>query len=137
LPAPFFRTMQYLNTNFAGQLMRVTLNESRQYFAETFTDYLLILTHEENSTAGNYLAQVPVILNENQRITTLEMTTVGLELAGRYRFEIYGQNSASNLNPTNAEVVGLCKIGWADLTNNTEFYDVPNITINDDVIYDG
>jgi hypothetical protein len=129
--------MQYLNTNFAGQLLRVSLNESRQYFAETFTDYLLILTHEENSTAGYYLAQVPVILNENQRITTLEITTVGLELAGRYRFEIYGQNSDNNLNSTNAVVVGLCKIGWADLTNNTEFYDVPNITINDDVIYDG
>ena len=136
-PPLFLVNMQYLNTNFAGQLLRVSLNESRQYFAQTFTNYLLILTHEENSTAGHYLAQVPVIVNENQRITTLEITTVGLELAGRYRYEIYGQNSAVNLDPTNGAVVGLCKIGWADLTNNAEFYDVPNITINDDVIYDG
>jgi hypothetical protein len=97
----------------------------------------MILTHEENSTAGEDLAQVPTIVLENQRITQLTLTTVGLELPGRYRYEIYGQNSAVNLNPNNAAVVGLCRIGWLDLKNSTIYYDIPTITINDDIIYNG
>lgn len=117
--------------------MRLALDESRQYFASTFTHYLLILTHEENSTTGTYLAQVPTIVNENQRITTLTVTTVGLTLAGRYRYEVYGQNSAVNTDPNDASVVGLCRIGWAVMSDATTYYDLPNITINDDIIYNG
>jgi magnesium-transporting ATPase (P-type) len=129
--------MEYLTTNQAGQLLRLSLNESRQYFSTAFTNYLLILTHEENSTTGTDLAQVVTILNENQRITTLVVTTAGLTLSGRYRYEIYGQNSNSNLNPNDASVVGLCRIGWAVMSDATTYYDLPDITINDDVIYNG
>jgi magnesium-transporting ATPase (P-type) len=129
--------MNYLTTNQAGQILRLSLNESRQYFAIAFTHYLLILTHEENSTTGTDLAQVATIFNENQRITTLIVTTVPLDLSGRYRYEVYGQNSAVNLSPTDASVFGLCRIGWLDMTDNAIFYDVPSITINDDIIYNG
>jgi magnesium-transporting ATPase (P-type) len=129
--------MEYLTTNQAGQIMRLALDESRQYFATSFTHYLLILTHEENSTTGTDLAQVPTIVNENQRITTLTVTTVGLTLAGRYRYEVYGQNSAVNTDPNDASVVGLCRIGWAVMSDATTYYDLPTITINDDIIYNG
>jgi magnesium-transporting ATPase (P-type) len=129
--------MEYLTTNQAGQIMRLALDESRQYFATAFTHYLLILTHEENSTTGTDLAQVVTIVNENQRITTLTVTTAGLTLAGRYRYYVYGQNSAVNLNPNDASVVGLCRIGWAVMSDATTFYDIPTITINDDIIYNG
>jgi magnesium-transporting ATPase (P-type) len=129
--------MVYLVNNTAAQTLRLSLNESRQYFATAFTHYLLVLTHEENSTTGTDLAQVAVIVNENQRITTLTVTTVGLTLPGRYRYSVYGQNSAVNLDPNNASVVGLCRIGWLDMTNNASYYDLPDITINDDVIYNG
>jgi hypothetical protein len=129
--------MEYLTTNQAGQLLRLSLNESRQYFSTAFTNYLLILTHEENSTTGTDLAQVVTILNENQRITTLIITTVPLDLSGRYRYSVYGQNSAVNLNPNDASVVGLCRIGWAVMSDATNYYDLPNITINDDIIYNG
>lgn len=129
--------MNYLTTNQAGQILRLSLNESRQYFATAFTHYLLILTHEENSTTGTDLAQVATIFNENQRITTLIVTTVPLDLSGRYRYEVYGQNSAVNLNPNDESVVGLCRIGWLDMTDNAIYYDVPSITINDDIIYNG
>lgn len=129
--------MNYLNTNQAGQTLYLSLNESRQYFAGAFTHYLFILIHEENSTAGEELAQVPTIVIENQRITQLTVTTFGLTLPGRYRFYVYGQNSAVNLDPTNAAVVGLCRIGWLDLKSSTIYYDVPTITINDDIIYNG
>jgi hypothetical protein len=136
LPALFNR-MNYLTTNTAGQTLRLTLNETRQYFAQTFTHFLLIITHEENSTAGDSISQVPVIVLENQRITQLTVTTVGLTLQGRYRYYVYGQNSAVNLDPNNAAVVGLCKIGTIELVNSTQYYDVPSITITDDIIYNG
>ncbi len=136
MPALFNR-MNYLTTNLAGQTLRLTLNETRQYFAATFTHFLLIITHEENSTAGDSISQVPVIVLENQRITQLTVTTVGLTLQGRYRYYVYGQNSAVNLDPNNAAVVGLCKIGTIELVNSTQYYDVPSITITDDIIYNG
>jgi hypothetical protein len=136
LPA-LFNKMNYLTTNLAGQTLRLTLNETRQYFAQTFTHFLLIITHEENSTAGDSISQVPVIVLENQRITQLTVTTVGLTLQGRYRYYVYGQNSAVNLDPNNAAVVGLCKIGTIELVNSTQYYDVPSITITDDIIYNG
>jgi hypothetical protein len=136
LPALFYK-MNYLTTNLAGQTLRLTLNETRQYFAQTFTHFLLIITHEENSTAGDSISQVPVIVLENQRITQLTVTTVGLTLQGRYRYYVYGQNSAVNLDPNNAAVVGLCKIGTIELVNSTQYYDVPSITITDDIIYNG
>ena len=136
MPA-LFNKMNYLTTNLAGQTLRLTLNETRQYFAATFTHFLLIITHEENSTAGDSVAQVPAIVLENQRITQLTVTTVSLTLQGRYRYYVYGQNSAVNLDPNNAAVVGLCKIGTIELVNSTQYYDVPSITITDDIIYNG
>lgn len=129
--------MNILNTNTANQTLRLTLDEGRQYFSTAFTHYLLVLTHEENSTTGTDLAQVPTIVAENQRITTLTITTIGLTLAGRYRYEVYGQNSSNNLNPSDDSVVGLVEIGWIDLVDATQYYEIPNITIQDDVIYGG
>jgi magnesium-transporting ATPase (P-type) len=129
--------MNIINTNTSNQTLRLTLDEGRQYFSTAFTHYLLVLTHEENSTTGTDLAQVPQIVAENQRITTLNVTTVGLTLVGRYRYEAYGQNSPTNLNPSDDSVVGLVEIGWLDLVDTTEYYEIPNITIQDDVIYNG
>jgi magnesium-transporting ATPase (P-type) len=129
--------MNILFTNTLNQTLRLTLDEGRQYFSTAYTHYLLVLTHEENSTTGTDLAQVPQIVAENQRITTLNVTTVGLTLVGRYRYEVYGQNSPSNLNPSDDSVVGLVEIGWLDLVDTTEYYEIPNITIQDDVIYNG
>jgi magnesium-transporting ATPase (P-type) len=129
--------MNIINTNTSNQTLRLTLDEGRQYFSTAFTHYLLVFTHEENSTTGTDLAQVPQIVAENQRITTLNVTTVGLTLVGRYRYEVYGQNSPSNLNPSDDSVVGLVEIGWLDLVDATQYYDIPTITIQDDVIYQG
>lgn len=128
--------MIYLNTNQANQQMFLSLDETRQYYATAFTDYLLILTHEENSTTGTYLAQVANILNETTRITQLQVTTVGLTLAGRYRYEVYGQNSNSNTNPADASVVGLLERGYVVLMDNTTWFDVPTDNIPNDIIYE-
>lgn len=128
--------MIYLFTNQANQLAFLSLDEARQYYSTPFTDYLIVLTHEENSTTGTYLAQVANILSESVRITQLQITTVGLTLAGRYRYEVYGQNSNSNTNPADASVVGLLERGYAVLNDNTTWFDVPTDTIPNDIIYE-
>lgn len=127
--------MIYLHVNQAGQDAWLSLDEARQYYSTPFTDYLLIITHEENSIAGSSLAQVPVVAMENVRITHLQVTTVGLTLAGRYRYEVYGQNSAVNTDPEDASVVGLLQRGTMVLTDNQQYFDVPSTTINNDIIY--
>jgi magnesium-transporting ATPase (P-type) len=128
--------MIYLQVNNNNQIIYLSLDEARQYYATPYTHYLLVLTHEENSTTGEELAQVATIVNENVRITQLSVTTVGLTLAGRYRYEVYGQNSAVNINPTNAAVVGIVERGYVVLTDNTTWFDVPPVTIPNDIIYE-
>jgi len=128
--------MIYLQVNNNNQFIYLSLDEARQYYATPYTHYLLVLTHEENSTTGEELAQVATIVNENVRITQLSVTTVGLTLAGRYRYEVYGQNSAVNINPTNAAVVGIVERGYVVLTDNTTWFDVPPVTIPNDIIYE-
>jgi hypothetical protein len=78
----------------------------RQVLSSAFTHYLLIITQDDNGESGVQLAQVPAIVYENDRITSLTVTTVTLTRGGTYRYEIYGQNSASNLNPNDISVVG-------------------------------
>lgn len=128
--------MIYLQVNNNNQFIYLSLDEARQYYATPYTHYLLVLTHEENSTTGDQLAQVATIVNENVRITQLSVTTVGLTLAGRYRYEVYGQNSSSNINPSNAAVVGIVERGYVVLTDNTTWFDVPPVTIPNDIIYE-
>ena len=129
--------MVYLNTNTAGQTLRLSLDEARQYYSTAFTDYLLLIYHEENSNVGNSIAQVPPIVVENQRYTELTVTTIGLTLPGRYRYDVYGQNSNSNIDPNDASVVGLCERGYLYLNDSGVYFDVPTITIQDDIIYNG
>ena len=128
--------MIYLQVNNDNQFIYLSLDEARQYYATPYTHYLMVLTHEENSTTGEELAQVATIVNENVRITQLSVTTVGLTLAGRYRYEVYGQNSSSNINPTNGAVVGIVERGYVVLTDNTTWFDVPPSIIPNDIIYE-
>lgn len=127
--------MIHLTTDTATQTVRLTLDEGRQYFTDTFTHYLLILIREENAVdSGQSLAQVPTIVLDNERFTQLTVTTVGLLNPGQYRYEVYGQNSSSNTDPDNASVVGLIEIGTAILTDSTIYLTQANQTIQNDVI---
>jgi len=126
--------MVYLNTNTANQYAWLSLDEGRQYFNVAFTNYLLILTYE---MTGEQLAQVVTVINENERVTKIRLTTVGLVDAGKYKYDVYGQNSSSNLDPTNASVVGLVERGSMILQDGTIYFDVSTPTIPVDVIYTG
>jgi glutamine phosphoribosylpyrophosphate amidotransferase len=129
--------MIYLQANTLNQSLYLSLDEARQYFSTSFTHYLFILRHEENSAAGVYLAQVLQVVSESQRVTQVLVDTTGLTQIGRYRYAVYGQNSSTNVNPANASVVGECEQGLCTLTDGTQYFDVPQINIDDDVIYNG
>jgi cytochrome c-type biogenesis protein CcmE len=86
---------------------------------------------------GEQLAQVVEVINENERVTKIRLTTVGLVDAGKYKYDVYGQNSNSNLDPTNASVVGLVERGSMILQDGTIYFDVSSPTIPVDVIYTG
>jgi hypothetical protein len=126
--------MVYLNTNTANQDAWLSLDEGRAYFNVAFTHYLLVMTYE---MTGEQLAQVVEVINENERVTKIRLTTVGLVDAGRYHYEVYGQNSDSNIDPTNASVVGLVEKSLMILQDGTIFFDVSSPTIPVDVIYTG
>ena len=126
--------MVYLNTNTANQYAWLSLDEGRAYFNVAFTHYLLVMTYE---MSGEQFAQVVEVINENERVTKIRLTTVGLVDAGRYHYEVYGQNSSSNIDPTNASVVGLIEKSLMILQDGTIFFDVSSPTIPVDVIYTG
>jgi hypothetical protein len=126
--------MVYLNTNTANQDAWLSLDEGRAYFNVAFTHYLLVMTYE---MTGEQLAQVVEVINENERVTKIRLTTVGLVDAGRYHYEVYGQNSDSNIDPTDASVVGLIEKSLMILQDGTIFFDVSSPTIPVDVIYTG
>ena len=126
--------MVYLNTNTANQYAWLSLDEGRQYFNVAFTNYLLVLTYE---MTGEKLAQVVDVINENERVTKIRLTTVGLLDAGRYHYEVYGQNSDTNTDPTDESVVGKVEEGLMILSNGTNYFDVSTPTIPVDVIYTG
>lgn len=126
--------MVYLNTNTANQYAWLSLDEGRQYFNVAFTYYLLVLTYE---MTGEQLAQVVEVINENERVTKIRLTTVGLVDAGKYKYDVYGQNSDDNLDPTDASVVGLVERGSMILQDGTIYFDVSSPTIPVDVIYTG
>jgi len=126
--------MVYLNTNTANQYAWLSLDEGRQYFNVAFTHYLLVMTYE---MTGEQLAQVVEVINENDRVTKIRLSTVGLVDAGRYHYEMYGQNSNTNINPNDSSVVGLVEKSLMILQDGTIYFDVSTPTIPVDVIYTG
>jgi len=126
--------MQEIAANTASQVLYLTLNEARQYLS-VYTHYLIEITN--NQTNAKYYL-IPVVTDENDRITTL---TIGLNVnnavngsiqitqGGEYIYTIYGQNSSSNLDPLNAAVVGEVETGWIKITDETEYTSTPAASI--------
>jgi hypothetical protein len=134
--------MNYLQTNTASQTLLLSLEEG-VLLLPTFTDYLLIL---QNEITLQLFAVIPIVIDSNERITTLSVSTdtddaengsIIITQSGRYNYIIYGQNSNSNLDPEDAVVVGELKRGFIEFTSLTEYFDQPNLTIPNDIEYNG
>lgn len=129
--------MIHLSPNTASNLVNVTPFESRK-FLPSFTHYLLELTNQ--ATQEKHYA-VPVLSYDNERYTQFELdtnadTTNGVLIteSGLFTYKIWGQNSATNLDPDDALVVGVCEIGPCKVSDEPA-WTIPNVSIPDNVIY--
>jgi hypothetical protein len=134
--------MNYLQTNTASQTLLLSLEEGALLLT-TFTDYLLVI---QNEITLQEFAVIPTLISTNERITTLSISTnsddavngsILIVDGGRYNYVIYGQNSNSNLDPTDADVVGEIKRGYIEFTTLTQYFDQPTLTIPNDIEYNG
>lgn len=120
--------MVYLQHNTANQTAYFTLDEGRSFYSTAFTHYLMIMIVDGVGVeqTGTKLAQVLTVVNENTRATEVTLTTVGLTNTGKYQYFVYGQNSASNLDPNNASVVGLVERGTLVIEGDAASFDPLN-----------
>ena len=134
--------MNYLQTNTASQTLLLSLEEG-VLLLPSFTDYLLVI---QNEITLEIFAVIPTLISTNERITTLSISTnaddavngsILIVEGGRYNYVIYGQNSNSNLDPTDADVVGEIKRGFIQFTTLTQYFDQPTLTIPNDIEYNG
>jgi hypothetical protein len=134
--------MNYLQTNTASQTLLLSLEEG-VLLLSSFTDYLLVI---QNEITLEIFAVIPTLISTNERITTLSISTnaddavngsILIVEGGRYNYIIYGQNSNSNLDPTDADVVGEIKRGFIQFTTLTQYFDQPTLTIPNDIEYNG
>lgn len=134
--------MNYLQTNTASQTLLLSLEEG-VLLLPSFTDYLLVI---QNEITLEIFAVIPTLISTNERITTLSFSTnadnavngsILITEGGRYNYVIYGQNSNSNLDPADADVVGELKRGFIQFTTLTQYFDQPSLTIPNDIEYNG
>ena len=121
------------------QFIYLTLQEAKKDFS-TFTNYLVIFT---SMASQDTYAMVGNVDADNARYTKLSVLTnqtlgasgrILLTESGQYTYDVYGQNSSSNLSASDASVVGLIERGTLTVTGETG-YTIPSITIPDNVIY--
>lgn len=129
--------MFYLEHSTASQTIYLSLKEGRYLYDDTFTDYLMVLTNE---STGQKFYVIPVLTAEVERYTTLTISTAsqapttGAVLitntgSGTYYYEVYGQNSSTNLDPEDAVVVGLVEQGRCVIGDTATFITASNSTI--------
>jgi hypothetical protein len=136
--------MIYLLKNTAAQLLYLTLKEGELLLANPYTHYLLELTNEQTLQK---LYAIPTKIAENDRYTTIQIGTNAntptaasllINYPARFSYVVYGQNSSTNLDPTNAAVEGVIEKGYLiveDIT--TPRFTEPNLTIDNDIAYNG
>ncbi len=135
--------MNYLQTNTASQTLLLSLKEGVLLFDTTYTNYLLVI---QNEITLETFYVIPAQISENDRVTTLSISTndddptngsILVTNGGRYNFIIYGQNSTTNLDPTDSDVVGEIKRGFIQFETVVNYYNQPNIIIPSDIEYNG
>jgi len=136
--------MIYLLKNTAAQLLYLTLKEGELLLANPYTNYLLELTNEQTLQK---LYAIPTKIAENDRYTTIRIGTNAntptaasllINYPARFSYIVYGQNSSTNLDPTNAVVEGIIEKGYLiveDIT--TPRFTEPDLTIDNDIAYNG
>ncbi len=132
--------MLRLLPNTADQEIFLTLFEKKK-FLPAFENYLMVITNEASRedwaliidpTTDNNRYTKAIISTDNLDPTNGEVL---IEQTGQFWYFIYGQNSTTNLDPTDASVVGLVEKGVIQVITQESYYNVPDITIPDTIIY--
>ena len=132
--------MIHLEPNSATeQNIYLTLQEMKKDF-DPFANYLVLFQSMGSREDYYFIGNVET---DNPRYTALSINTnnddplngdILLEESGQYFYKVWGQNSTSNLDPTNVAVVALIEEGTLEVTGAIG-YDIPTINVPDNVIY--
>jgi hypothetical protein len=132
--------MIHLNPNSATeQTIYLTLQEMKKDF-DAFANYLVLF---ENMGSREQIYFIGDVATDNARYTALSIFTnlddplngdILLEETGHFFYKVWGQNSTTNLDPTDASVVALIEEGTLDVTGAVG-YNIPTIDVPDNVIY--
>ena len=132
--------MVTLLPNTAAQSIYLTLDEKRKYIP-TFTYYLVKFTNQLSNESFIVIANVD---SDNTRYTKIDISTatddaingdIQILQTGQFWYTVYGQNSATNLDPDDATVVGVVEVGILHVLTQENFYDDPTISIPNQVVY--
>ena len=131
--------MIHLQPNVASNRVYVTPFEARKFLSK-FTHYLMIL--KNNATEEEYALVLNVNVDNERYTETIVATNndsptngrILLKESGLYTYTIYGQTNGTNLDPTDAVVVGVCEIGSCKVSDEAA-WTIPTVTIPDNVIY--
>jgi hypothetical protein len=126
--------------NTPSQDVYLTLREKAKDLP-LYTHYLVIFT---NMTSRVEYAFVANVVTDNDRYTKIAINTdtnaptngdVLIEETGQFWYNVWGQNSSSNLDPLNASVVGEIERGTLQVITQETFYNPNAVTIPDNIIY--
>jgi len=121
------------------QFFYLTLQEAKKDF-DTFTNYLVEFRSLSSEEEFYFIADV---VTDNARYTKISINTdadqptaghILLTESGQYSYRVWGQNSTTNLDPTDSRVVAMIERGTLTVTGETG-YTIPSISIPDNVIY--
>lgn len=124
--------------NTADNEVYLTLREAKKFLA-SFDTYLMQI---ENTVSGEDWFLILDLETSNERYSKAIISTnandplnssILLEQTGQFYYTIFGQNSATNLDPSNT--VGVVERGVVHVQTQQEYYNVPDITIPDAIIY--
>lgn len=128
-----------LLSNTTGQSFYATPYEARKFLA-TFTNYLIEFKLQATSETFYFIANV---VTDNERLTKVAIDTsvndavngnIKLSESGLYTYKIWGQNSAINLDPEDASVVGEVERGAMQIIGE-DAWTLPTISIPNNVVY--
>lgn len=128
-----------LQPNTASQSVYISPYQAKKYLP-TFTHYLIEFKGMATSKTFRLILNTS---QDNSRYTLASIGTntddavngsISITESGFYTFKIYGQNSSSNLDPSDASVVGLCQRGLMQVVAD-EAWTIPSLSIPNNVVY--
>ncbi len=126
-------------SNSGWQEFCLTLQEAILWEG-TPTHYLLELENMASSTAYYLVANV---VETNPRYTMIQMRistndptggSVEIDETGMFRYNVYGQNSSTNLDPEDGSVIGLAESGIL-VIRGENVATFPDLDIPDNILY--